>query len=109
MRTAKRKCANDDPSAPKGSFFNCMKIVKETPKYLTSCGSSVADLINFVSRLTNTVNDLNAAIAAVNAIIKGTGRFRHIRAVATTCSAFIDLVKSCEFHFSYFHTLLFSF
>ena len=183
MRTAKRKCANDDPSAPKGSFFNCMKRVKEIPKYLTSCSSeevtsspstggssttsgltttgssgsfgetggstggsstmmgstitgvstggssttmgqtttggssttmgptstggttmSVAALTTLVNELTNTVNNLNAAIAALNAIITRAGRFRHIRAVATTCTAFIDLVKSCKFHISDFYT-----
>ena len=65
---------------------------------------SVAALTTLVTELTNTVNNLNAAITAVNAIITGAGRFRHIRAVATTCTAFIDLVKSCKFHISDFYT-----
>ena len=56
----------------------------------------VRDLIN---RLTDTLNNLNAALAAVSAATGGSGRLRHARAAATTCSAFIDLVKSCEFHF----------
>merc|ERR1712025_120616 len=55
---------------------------------------SVAALTTLVNELTNTVNNLNAAIAALNAIITRAGRFRHIRAVVTTCTAFIDLVKS---------------
>ena len=79
--------------ACKDAFAKCRKFEDDAVSIISACSKDTTKLKEKAAQLNSNKN----AMTEAQAKIKKTTGTRRVRAAATTCTAFIDLVKQCEY------------
>ena len=79
--------------ACKDAFAKCRKFEDDAVSIISACSKDTTKLKEKAAQL----NSNNKAMTEAQAKIKKTTGTRRVRAAATTCTAFIDLVKKCKY------------